>query len=108
MSENQTPTKQKLPQGMLLSGVVRGHRVDEQNRRYLGFAFYTLDEYNEQQIHTEELRLSADVSETFLDSIRANKGKHCLLSVVREMADYQGNRYLRTSIPDDAQLIPLS
>jgi hypothetical protein len=71
----------------------------------LGFAQYTKDEYGETQIHTDELRLSNDVSKHFLDSIQGLKGKHCLLQIERDLGEYQGRYYLRTVIAPTAELI---
>jgi hypothetical protein len=94
-----------FPHGLLISGVVRGVRKDDRDRTYLGFAQYTLDDYGETQIHTEELRLGNDVSKNFLDSILAMKGKHCLLQIERDLGEYNGRYYLRTVISPTANLL---
>lgn len=101
--------KPKLPQGVLVSGIVQGIREDIYNDRttyYLGLGCVSKNDYGQEKTDLEEIRLSGDNLQQLVDKAKVSIGKHCIVPVEkRALKSNAGNAYMRTNIVRDGQLM---
>jgi len=107
MSENEQ--KSKLPQGVLISGIVQGVREEVYNNRtnyYLGLGVITKNDYGQDRTDLEEVSLFGDNLQQLIDKAKISIGKHAIVPVTKSaLKSNAGNAYMRTNIARDAQII---
>lgn len=100
----------KLPQGVLISGICKGAKNEPYNGRdnwYIGFDIQATDSYGQPTTALEEVAIFGDNQQALIDKANQSVGKHCVISVIKRSmkSDRTGNAYMRTTINRNSQIL---